>query len=62
MVNFNRLVSFVAIIHAGSFTRAAQTLGITKAMVSADLKRLEAELGREDDPPSRLDRGRCALS
>jgi DNA-binding transcriptional LysR family regulator len=45
MVNFNRLVSFVAIIHAGSFTRAAQTLGITKAMVSADLKRLEAELG-----------------
>ncbi|MEZ0601112.1 LysR family transcriptional regulator [Paraburkholderia sp. IW21] len=45
MVNFNRLVSFVAIINAGSFTRAAQTLGITKAMVSADLKRLEAELG-----------------
>lgn len=45
MVNFNRLVSFVAIVNAGSFTRAAQTLGITKAMVSADLKRLEAELG-----------------
>ncbi|WP_087686823.1 LysR family transcriptional regulator [Pandoraea sp. PE-S2R-1] len=45
MVNFNRFASFVALIDAGSFTRAAQILGVTKAMVSADLKRLEAELG-----------------
>jgi len=44
-VNLNRLQSFVAVVDAGSLTRAAQTLGLTKAMVSMHLKQLEAELG-----------------
>lgn len=44
-VNLNRLAVFVALVHAGSFTAAAETLGMTKAMVSQHLARLEAELG-----------------
>jgi len=44
-VNLNRMQSFVAVVDAGSLTRAAQTLGLTKAMVSLHLKQLEAELG-----------------
>jgi DNA-binding transcriptional LysR family regulator len=44
-VNLNRMQSFVAVVNAGSLTRAAQTLGVTKAMVSMHLKQLEAELG-----------------
>ena len=44
-VNLNRLQSFVAVVDAGSLTHAAQTLGVTKAMVSLHLKQLEAELG-----------------
>jgi DNA-binding transcriptional LysR family regulator len=44
-VNMNRLQVFVAIVNAGSLTRAAQTLGLTKAMLSMHLKQLEAELG-----------------
>ncbi|WP_417924722.1 LysR family transcriptional regulator [Collimonas arenae] len=44
-MNLNRLQSFVAVVDAGSLTRAAQTLGVTKAMVSLHLKQLEAELG-----------------
>lgn len=44
-VNLNRLQSFVAVVDAGSLTRAAQALGLTKAMVSMHLKQLEAELG-----------------
>ena len=45
MPNLNRLSTFTAIVDAGSFTRAANALGITKAMVSFNLKQLEAELG-----------------
>lgn len=44
-VNLNRLLSFVAVVDAGSLTRAAQTLGVTKAMVSQHLKQLEDDLG-----------------
>lgn len=44
-VNLNRVQSFVAVVEAGSLTRAAQSLGLTKAMVSMHLKQLEAELG-----------------
>jgi DNA-binding transcriptional LysR family regulator len=44
-VHFNRMQSFVAVVDAGSLTHAAQTLGLTKAMVSMHLKQLEAELG-----------------
>jgi DNA-binding transcriptional LysR family regulator len=44
-VNLNRLAVFVALVRAGSFTAAAAQLGITKAMVSQHLLRLERELG-----------------
>jgi DNA-binding transcriptional LysR family regulator len=44
-VNLNRLAIFVALIRAGSFTAAAAQLGMTKAMVSQHLLRLERELG-----------------
>lgn len=45
MLNLNRLQSFVAIVETGSFTKAAASLGVTKAMLSFNLKQLEAELG-----------------
>jgi DNA-binding transcriptional LysR family regulator len=44
-VNLNRLAVFVALVRAGSFTAAAEQLGLTKAMVSQHLLRLERELG-----------------
>lgn len=44
-VNLNRLAIFVALVRAGSFTAAASQLGMTKAMVSQHLLRLERELG-----------------
>ncbi|HEX8777170.1 MAG TPA: LysR family transcriptional regulator [Rhodanobacter sp.] len=44
-VNLNRLVVFAALVRAGSFTAAADQLGLTKAMVSQHLARLERELG-----------------
>ncbi len=42
--NLNRLAYFVAVVEAGSFTRAAARLGITKAVVSQQVMRLEEEL------------------
>lgn len=44
-VNLNRLAVFVALVRAGSFTAAAAQLGMTKAMVSQHVLRLERELG-----------------
>jgi len=44
-VNLNRLSVFVALVRAGSFTAAAEVLGMTKAMVSQHIARLERELG-----------------
>jgi DNA-binding transcriptional LysR family regulator len=44
-VNLNRLAVFAALVRAGSFTAAAGQLGLTKAMVSQHLARLERELG-----------------
>ena len=44
-VNLNRLAVFTALVRAGSFTAAADALGITKAMVSQHMARLESELG-----------------
>ena len=44
-VNLNRLAVFAALVRAGSFTAAAGTLGMTKAMVSQHLAKLERELG-----------------
>lgn len=45
MINMQRLGIFVAVAEAGSFTGAAQTLGLTKAVVSFNVRQLEQELG-----------------
>ena len=44
-VNLNRLAAFASVVETGSFTAAAEKLGLTKAMVSQHVSRLEAELG-----------------
>ena len=41
--NLNRLAYFVAVVETGSFTAAAERLGITKAVVSQQVARLERE-------------------
>ena len=45
VTNLNRLAYFAAVVDAGSFTRAAEHLGITKAVVSQQVARLEQEVG-----------------
>ena len=45
MISLDRLGSFIAIVDAGSLTAAAAVLGQSKAVVSFNLKQLEAELG-----------------
>lgn len=45
MFNMQRAAIYVAVVEAGSFTDAAETLGLTKAVVSANIKVLEKELG-----------------
>lgn len=45
MLNLQRLEMYVAVVAAGSFTAAANTLGLTKAVVSFNIKQLENELG-----------------
>lgn len=42
--NLRRLAYFVAVVETGSFTAAAERLGITKAVVSQQVARLEREL------------------
>lgn len=44
-MNLNRLAYFAAVVEMGSFTRAAERLGITKAVVSQQVARLEQEVG-----------------
>lgn len=43
--NFNRLAHFVAIIDSGTITGAAESLGISKAVVSKQLQLLEHDIG-----------------
>ncbi|MCH4877401.1 LysR family transcriptional regulator [Pseudomonas sp. TMW22090] len=45
MVSLDRFDTFKAVVEAGSLTAAANLLGQTRAVVSFNLKRLEAELG-----------------
>src|SRR3954462_6078903 len=54
--NLRRLAYFAAVVETGSFTAAAERLGITKAVVSQQVARLEREfrtslLGR---PPRKV--------
>ncbi len=44
-MNLNRLAYFAAVVDAGSFTQAAASLGITKAVVSQQVAKLEQEVG-----------------
>src|SRR5438105_9588875 len=41
--NLRRLAYFVSVVETGSFTAAAERLGITKAVVSQQVARLESE-------------------
>ena len=43
-VNLNRLTYFKAVADSGSFTKAAESLGITKGVISQQVTKLEAEL------------------
>lgn len=43
-MNLNRLAYFAAVVDAGSFTKAAERLGITKAVVSHQVAQLERDL------------------
>ncbi|WP_299820923.1 LysR family transcriptional regulator [uncultured Roseibium sp.] len=43
-INLNRLAYFTAVVDTGSFTQAAERLGITKTVVSQQVARLEDEL------------------
>ena len=45
LLNLNRLVFFTTVIESGSFTAAAERLGVAKAVVSHQVGRLEKELG-----------------
>lgn len=45
MVSLNRFKIFIAVVDAGTLTAAAHALGQSKAVVSFNLKQLEAELG-----------------
>lgn len=44
-MNLNRLPYFAAVVDAQSFTRAAERLGVTKAVVSHQVAELEREVG-----------------
>jgi len=44
-LELNRLAYFAAVVDEGTFTRAAERLGVTKAVVSQQVARLEDELG-----------------
>lgn len=45
MIKLDRLAYFSAVVETGSFTRAAERMGVTKAVVSAHVARLEDALG-----------------
>lgn len=70
-INLNRLAYFAAVVNAGSFTRAAERLGITKTVVSQQVARLENELKTallvrttrrvEPTEAGRLLHGRCQV-
>ncbi|MBC2885603.1 hydrogen peroxide-inducible genes activator [Ochrobactrum sp. CM-21-5] len=44
-ISVRQLHYFLALVHAGSFSRAADTVGVTQSTLSAAIQALEAELG-----------------
>nr|WP_274921700.1 LysR family transcriptional regulator [Providencia sp. G1(2023)] len=42
--NFKQIISFLQVVDSGSFTKAADILGLSRSMVSVDIKQLEAQL------------------
>ena len=46
-MDFKQLRSFVAVVRCGSFTQAAQQLFVSQPTISAHVRALEEELGRE---------------
>lgn len=47
LANLKRMAYFAAVVEAGGFTAAAERLGITKAVVSQQVARLEADFGAQ---------------
>lgn len=45
LLNLNRLVYFTTVMETGSFTSAADRLGVAKAVVSHQIGKLEEEFG-----------------
>lgn len=45
MLNLQRAAIFAVVVDTGSFTAAANAMGLTKAVVSFNIRQLEAELG-----------------
>ena len=45
MLNLQRTAMFIAVADTGSFTAAAEAMGLTKAVVSFHIRQLEEELG-----------------
>ena len=45
MAELDDIRSFIAVVEAGGFGRAGQTLGLAKSIVSRRVSRLEEELG-----------------
>lgn len=45
LLNLNRLIFYTTVVDTGSFTLAAERLGVAKAVVSHQVARLEQELG-----------------
>lgn len=66
MLNLQRTAMFIAVADTGSFTAAAEAMGLTKAVVSFHIRQLEEEPGRHpvaaNHPTPDADRGGEALS
>ncbi len=42
--NLKQITSFLQVVDSGSFTKAAEILGLSRSMVSIDIKHLEQRL------------------
>jgi hypothetical protein len=54
-LDLGRLTYFAAVVEAASFTRAAERLSVTKAVVSQQVARLEEEVGVTHAPLNQTD-------